>query len=160
MRERPQHVQERYSLRCFVQRADIDYDISDKIVDDLLAEDERLIEGIFHPRVPLLLCTQLHSTRGKNPGELDTHQFNAREDPLALPRCHVHEAGRKLALEITLLEREDEASLLIHERQRKTVLLGKSTAERKDVADVLLVCLARDVEESVVVCLDCRADTE
>ena len=34
------------------------------------------------------------------------------------------------------------------------MLLGETTMQRMDVSDVLLVCLAGDVEKGVTICLD------
>lgn len=80
------------------------------------------------------------------------HQFHSRELPLSTFGSHVDAPTREFTLQLILPDRQPEAAgLLVHGGKRQPMLFRQTTLNVHDVADVLLICLASDVEQPVIV---------
>lgn len=148
MRERPKHVKHRNSLGSLVQGPNIDDDTFDQVLNNPVAEDQRLVESILHSRISLFLQRRQQDQRTN---ETATNKLDARKHPFSLLRSDVDEAPGKLAFEVALLEAVYKSRVLVDQRERYAVLLGKPGIESEDVANVLLVRLASNVKQAVII---------
>lgn len=148
MREGPKHVKHRDGLGSFVQCPNIDDDTFDQVLNDPVAEDQRLVESILHSRISLFLEKRWPNQRSKKTA---TNKLDARKHPFALLRSDIDEATGKLALEVALLQAVYESRVLVDQRERYAVLLGKPGIESEDVANVLLVRLASNVKQAIII---------